>query len=155
MGLEIIINVAREETRVAVLDRKVLTDLYIDRVKHRDYVGNVYKGKVVKVRTFRSRTATRVSSRATLMMISNPIHSPWQIGVAGPVGAHVIHHTPLDPSAVIKVETSLNKIVSTDVVSHSARAPRPPWRSRWWSRRSSSAGAGCRRSGRSPSSCPR
>ncbi len=41
MGLEIIINVAREETRVAVLDRKVLTDLYIDRAKHRDYVGNV------------------------------------------------------------------------------------------------------------------
>src|SRR3989449_11758979 len=49
MGLEIIINVAREETRVAVLDRKVLTDLYIDRAKQRDYVGNVYKGKVVKV----------------------------------------------------------------------------------------------------------
>src|SRR5260370_37880927 len=49
MGLEIIINVAREDTGVEVLDRKVLTDLYIDRVKHRDYVGNVYKGKVVKV----------------------------------------------------------------------------------------------------------
>src|SRR5438445_8025287 len=49
MGLEIIINVAREETRVAVLDRKILTDLYIDRAKRRDYVGNVYKGKVVKV----------------------------------------------------------------------------------------------------------
>src|SRR2546425_4300384 len=49
MGLEIIINVAREETRVAVLDRKVLTDLHIDRAKQRDYVGNVYKGKVVKV----------------------------------------------------------------------------------------------------------
>jgi len=49
MGLEIIINVAREETRVAVLDRKILSDLYIDRVKQRDFVGNVYKGKVVKV----------------------------------------------------------------------------------------------------------
>ena len=49
MGSEIIINVAREETRVAVLDKKILTDLYIDRVKHRDFVGNVYKGKVVKV----------------------------------------------------------------------------------------------------------
>jgi ribonuclease G len=49
MGSDIIINVAREETRVAVLDRKILTDLYIDRVKHRDFVGNVYKGKVVKV----------------------------------------------------------------------------------------------------------
>ena len=49
MASEIIINVAPEETRVAVLDRKILTDLYIDRVKQRDFVGNVYKGKIVKV----------------------------------------------------------------------------------------------------------
>ncbi|TLY34968.1 MAG: Rne/Rng family ribonuclease [Nitrospirae bacterium] len=49
MGSDIIVNVAREETRVAVLDRKILTDLYIDRAKQRDFVGNVYKGKVVKV----------------------------------------------------------------------------------------------------------
>jgi ribonuclease G len=49
MPSEIIINVAREETRVAVLDRKILTDLYIDRVKQRDLVGNVYKGKILKV----------------------------------------------------------------------------------------------------------
>ena len=67
MGLEIIINVAREETRVAVLDRKVLTDLYIDRAKHRDYVGNVYKGKVVKVlpglqAAFIDRKSTRLNS---------------------------------------------------------------------------------------------
>ena len=47
MASEIIINVAPEETRVAVLDRKILTDLYIDRVKQRDFVGNVYKGKIV------------------------------------------------------------------------------------------------------------
>ena len=40
MASEIIINVAPEETRVAVLDRKILTDLYIDRVKQRDFVGN-------------------------------------------------------------------------------------------------------------------
>lgn len=49
MGSEIIINVEREETRVAVLDRKILTDLYIDRIKYRDLVGNVYKGKIAKV----------------------------------------------------------------------------------------------------------
>ena len=49
MATEIMINVAPEETRVAVLDRKILTDLYIDRVKQRDFVGNVYKGKIVKV----------------------------------------------------------------------------------------------------------
>ncbi|TAJ25514.1 MAG: Rne/Rng family ribonuclease [Nitrospirae bacterium] len=49
MGLEIAINVTREETRAAVLDNRVVTDLYVDRVKNKDFVGNIYKGKVVKV----------------------------------------------------------------------------------------------------------
>ncbi len=49
MGLEIAINVTREETRVAVLDHRVLTELYVDRAKTKDFVGNIYKGKVVKV----------------------------------------------------------------------------------------------------------
>ena len=49
MGSEIAITVAREETRVAVLDGGVVTDLFGDRAKHKDFVGNIYKGKVAKV----------------------------------------------------------------------------------------------------------
>ncbi len=49
MGIEIVINAAREETRVAVLENRVLTELYIDRRKDQGIVGNVYKGRVVKV----------------------------------------------------------------------------------------------------------
>jgi ribonuclease G len=49
MGLEIAISVTREETRAAVLDNRVVTELYVDRAKSKDYVGNIYKGKVVKV----------------------------------------------------------------------------------------------------------
>lgn len=49
MGLEIAISIAREETRVAVLDNGVVTDLYGDRAKHKDFVGNIYKGRVAKV----------------------------------------------------------------------------------------------------------
>ena len=49
MGLEIAISIAREETRVAVLDHGVVTELYVDRAKNKDFVGNIYKGKVVKV----------------------------------------------------------------------------------------------------------
>ena len=45
MGVEIAITVAREETRVAVLDNGVVTDLFGDRAKHKDFVGNIYKGK--------------------------------------------------------------------------------------------------------------
>jgi ribonuclease G len=49
MGRDIAINVTREETRVAVLDNNIVSELYVDRAKDKDYVGNVYKGKVVKV----------------------------------------------------------------------------------------------------------
>ena len=49
MGNEIAITVAREETRVAVLDGGVVTDLFGDRAKHKDFVGNIYKGRVAKV----------------------------------------------------------------------------------------------------------
>jgi len=49
MGVEIAINVTPQETRVAVLENKVVTELYVDRAKKKDFVGDVYKGKVVKV----------------------------------------------------------------------------------------------------------
>lgn len=49
MGVEIAINVTPQETRVAVLENKIVTELYVDRAKKKDFVGDVYKGKVVKV----------------------------------------------------------------------------------------------------------
>jgi len=49
MGQEIAISVTREETRVAVLDNGVMTDLYVDRAAKKDFVGNIYIGRVVKV----------------------------------------------------------------------------------------------------------
>lgn len=49
MGVEIAINVTQEETRVAVLENKVVTELFVNRTKKKDFVGDIYKGKVVKV----------------------------------------------------------------------------------------------------------
>ncbi|MBI3609422.1 MAG: Rne/Rng family ribonuclease [Nitrospirae bacterium] len=49
MATEIVINTTREETRVAVLENRAVTELYIDRRKDQGIVGNVYKGRVVKV----------------------------------------------------------------------------------------------------------
>tara|TARA_B100000315_G_scaffold259650_2_gene316509 strand:+ start:3322 stop:4869 length:1548 start_codon:yes stop_codon:yes gene_type:complete len=49
MATEIIINVMSEETRVALLENKVVTEVYIDRKKRRDLVGNIYLGKVAKM----------------------------------------------------------------------------------------------------------
>lgn len=49
MATEIVINVTREETRVAVLENRAVTELYIDRRKEQGILGNVYKGRVAKI----------------------------------------------------------------------------------------------------------
>jgi ribonuclease G len=49
MSEEILINVAPMETRVAVIDNGVLQEVYIERAEKRGLVGNIYKGKVVRV----------------------------------------------------------------------------------------------------------
>lgn len=49
MSTEIMINAASEETRVALLENKEVAELYIDRRKEGGVVGNIYKGRVVKI----------------------------------------------------------------------------------------------------------
>jgi len=50
MAGKIIINISPEQTRVALLENNTqLSELYIERKKDASLVGNVYKGKVVKI----------------------------------------------------------------------------------------------------------
>lgn len=49
LGSEIIVNSTGRETRVALMENKQLGELHINRGSERGYVGNVYKGKVVRV----------------------------------------------------------------------------------------------------------
>ncbi len=49
MSEEILVNVNPRETRVALLDNGMLQELFIERASKRGLVGNIYKGKVVRV----------------------------------------------------------------------------------------------------------
>jgi ribonuclease G len=49
MSSEIIVNAGREETRVALLENGLVTEIYIDRKKDRGVAGNIYKARVMKV----------------------------------------------------------------------------------------------------------
>ncbi len=49
MASRLLLNVAREETRVALLEGRVVREIYIDRASRRQTVGNVYKGRVTRV----------------------------------------------------------------------------------------------------------
>lgn len=49
MSEELLINITPRETRVALLENGVLQEIYIERSSKRGLVGNIYKGKVVRV----------------------------------------------------------------------------------------------------------
>lgn len=49
MSEELLINIAPMETRVALVENGVLQELYLERSARRGIVGNIYKGKVVRV----------------------------------------------------------------------------------------------------------
>ncbi len=46
---EILINLTARETRVALVEEGVLQEILIDRARKRSLVGNIYKGRVVRV----------------------------------------------------------------------------------------------------------
>ena len=49
MGKRIVVNMGVTETRVAVQDGALLTELHVERRRHRSIVGNIYKGVVTNV----------------------------------------------------------------------------------------------------------
>jgi ribonuclease G len=49
MGSEILINITRGETRVALLSGGQVVEFYVERKRDASLVGNIYKGKVVKI----------------------------------------------------------------------------------------------------------
>ncbi len=50
MKKEMIVNVLQpEESRIAILEDGVLEELYVERTNSENYVGNVYKGRVVNI----------------------------------------------------------------------------------------------------------
>ncbi|MGH7276856.1 MAG: Rne/Rng family ribonuclease [Candidatus Rokuibacteriota bacterium] len=49
MGKRIVVNAGLIETRVGVQEGNLLTDLYLERTRHRSIVGSVYKGVVTNV----------------------------------------------------------------------------------------------------------
>jgi ribonuclease G len=49
LGSEILINVTRGETRVALLEGGQVVEFYVERKRDESILGNIYKGKVVKI----------------------------------------------------------------------------------------------------------
>ena len=64
MGEEIIVSVSPLETRVAVVEQGLLQEIFIERVHARVTVGNIYKGKVVRILPGTERVCRNRSSKS-------------------------------------------------------------------------------------------
>lgn len=49
MSAELVINVTAHETRLALIEKGTIAELYIERTREKGIVGNIYKGRVVRV----------------------------------------------------------------------------------------------------------
>ena len=49
MQKEMIISASGHETMVAILEEDLVTEVFVERERHRGVVGNIYKGRVSKV----------------------------------------------------------------------------------------------------------
>ncbi|HEY3448375.1 MAG TPA: ribonuclease G, partial [Myxococcales bacterium] len=49
MGSTLVINATGVETRVALVDNGTISEFYLERKKDKGIVGNIYKGRVVRV----------------------------------------------------------------------------------------------------------
>jgi hypothetical protein len=50
MKKEMLINVLQpEESRIAIVEDGILEELYVERSSAENYVGNIYKGKIVNI----------------------------------------------------------------------------------------------------------
>ena len=49
MGTELVINAASHETRIALIENGTIAELYIERTREKGIVGNIYKGRVIRV----------------------------------------------------------------------------------------------------------
>ncbi|TCO83003.1 RNAse G [Plasticicumulans lactativorans] len=82
---EILMNVTPRETRVAVVENGVLQELYIERTRKRGLVGNVYKGRVVRVLPGMEAAFVDIGlERAAFLHVSDIQASVVVDGEAGP-----------------------------------------------------------------------
>ena len=84
MSEEILINVTPRETRVAVVENGMLQEVHIERASRRGYVGNIYKGKVLRVMPGMQAAFVEVGlDRAAFLHASDVLRPPPAVVASG------------------------------------------------------------------------
>jgi ribonuclease G len=88
---EILINVTPMECRVAAVENGVVQELYIERAARRGMVGNIYKGRVVRVLPGMQAAFVEVGHERTAFLHANDIVWPKNDGDRVPTISELVH----------------------------------------------------------------
>jgi ribonuclease G len=75
MSEEILINVTPRETRIAMVENGVLTEVFVERVSRLGLVGNIYKGKVSRVLPGMQAAFVDIGLQRTAFLHASDIHT--------------------------------------------------------------------------------
>ena len=79
MPNELIINVTPHETRAALIESGLVTELYMERDYKRGFVGNIYKGRVLRVLPGMQAAFVDIGlDKAAFLYVSDVYQSEWQ-----------------------------------------------------------------------------
>jgi len=81
LSLEILINVTPRETRVAMVENGMLTEVFIERASRLGLVGNIYKGKVSRVLPGMQAAFVDIGLERTAFLHVSDIHQVYENGV--------------------------------------------------------------------------
>lgn len=86
MNAEILVNVTPMETRVAMVENGILQEVYIERSLQRGIVGNIYKGRVVRVLPGMQAAFIDIGLAKAAFIHVADIHLPQQSKESAPAG---------------------------------------------------------------------
>lgn len=89
MGEELLINITPMETRVALVENGMLQEVHIERSRARGMVGNIYKGRVVRVLPGMQAAFVDIGMERTSFIHASDIESLDGYGMARPNSSEV------------------------------------------------------------------
>ncbi|MDH5323888.1 MAG: ribonuclease G [Gammaproteobacteria bacterium] len=76
MSEEVLLNVTPRETRIAMVENGVLTEVFIERASRLGLVGNIYKGKISRVLPGMQAAFVDIGLERTAFLHASDIHVP-------------------------------------------------------------------------------
>jgi len=126
MGAVLVINVSGVETRVALVENGTISEYYLERKKDKGIVGNIYKGKVVRVLPGMQAAFVDIGlEKAAFLYVNDVFYDPdfseQQFELTE--GEHAEFDDELDESIDLNAAGALHADSPAKAVGHEAEAP--------------------------------